>query len=69
MFASRLYRMAAARIGVPDYRTLVEQKLQSAADLYEFMMDRFYQGRAFVLELMIVVILAIEFVMLLGGVK
>src|SRR5262249_39133110 len=27
MFAARLYRMAAARIGVPDYRTLVEQKL------------------------------------------
>jgi hypothetical protein len=31
MFAARLYRMATAKIGVPDYRNLVEQKLQSAA--------------------------------------
>jgi hypothetical protein len=30
-FAARLYRMAAARIGVPDDRMLVEQKLQARA--------------------------------------
>jgi hypothetical protein len=69
MFAARLYRMAAARIGVPDYRTLVDQKLESARELYGFMMDRFYQGRAFVLELMVVVILVIELVFLFRGVK
>jgi hypothetical protein len=67
MFAARLYRMASARIGVPDYRVLVEQKLQSAADLYGFMMDRFYQGRAFILELMVVVILVIELAFLFRG--
>jgi hypothetical protein len=69
MFAARLYRMAAARIGVPDYRTLVEQKLESARDLYASMMDRFYQGRAFALELMVVVILVIELVALFRGGK
>src|SRR6185295_17388610 len=67
MYAARLYRMAAARIGVQDYRTLVEQKLQSAGELYAFMMDRFYQGRAFVLELMVVIILIIELVFLFRG--
>ncbi len=67
MFAARLYRMAAAKIGVPDYRALVEQKLQSAGELYSFMMDRFYQGRAFVLELMIVIILIIDLVFLFRG--
>ena len=67
MFAARLYRMAAAKIGVPDYRALVEQKLQSAGELYGFMMDRFYQGRAFVLELMVVIILIIELVFLFRG--
>jgi hypothetical protein len=67
MFAARLYRMAAARIGVPDYRTLVEQKLQSAGELYGFMMDRFYQSRAFILELMVVVILIIELIFLFRG--
>jgi len=67
MFAARLYRMAAAKIGVPDYRALVEQKLESAGELYAFMTDRFYQGRAFVLELMVVVILIIELVFLFRG--
>lgn len=69
MFAARLYRMAATKIGVPDYRTLVEQKLESAGELYGFMMDRFYQGRAFFLELMVVVILVIELVFLFRGIK
>jgi hypothetical protein len=52
---------------VPDYRMLVEQKLQSAGELYSFMMDRFYQSRAFVLELMVVIILIIELVYLFRG--
>ena len=69
MFAARLYRMAAGKIGVPDYRILVEQKLQSAGELYAFMMDRFYQGRAFILELMVVIILVIELVFLFRGTK
>jgi hypothetical protein len=69
MFAARLYRMAAAKIGVPDYRTLVDQKLESAGELYGFMMDRFYQGRAFVLELMVVIILVIELVFLFRGIR
>lgn len=60
MFYARMYRMASARVGVPDYRRLVEQKLQTAAALYEFMVDQFHQARAFVLELLVVLILLIE---------
>jgi hypothetical protein len=67
MFAARMYRLAANRIGVPDYRTLVDQKLNTAGELYRFMMDRFHQGRGFVLELMVVVILIIELVFLFRG--
>jgi hypothetical protein len=67
MFAARVYRLAAGRIGVPDYRNLVDQKLNTAGELYRFMMDRFYQGRGFVLELMVVVILIIELVYLFRG--
>ena len=69
MFAARLYRMAAIKIGVGDYRRLVDEKLQSAGELYRFMMDRFYQGRAFILEVMVVVILVIELVFLFRGIK
>ncbi len=66
-FAARVYRLAANRIGVLDYRTLVDQKLSTAGELYRFMMDRFHQGRAFVLEVMVVVILMIELVYLFRG--
>jgi len=67
MFAARMYRLAAAKVGVPDYRRLVDAKLHTAGELYRFMMDQFYQGRAFLLELMVVIILIIELVFLFKG--
>ncbi len=67
MFSARLYRLAAAKVGVPDYKMLVNHKLETARDLYAFMVEQFQQGRAFVLELMVVVILVIELIMLLRG--
>jgi hypothetical protein len=67
MFSARLYKLAASKIGVPDYKDLVQQKLKTAEELYHFMVDQFNQSRAFVLELMVVVILVIELVMLFRG--
>jgi hypothetical protein len=67
MFSARLYKLAASKIGVPDYKDLVKQKLDTAEELYRFMVDQFNQSRAFVLELMVVVILIIELVMLFRG--
>jgi hypothetical protein len=67
MFSARLYKLAAAKVGVPDYKDLVNQKLHTAEDLYRFMVDQFNQSRAFVLELMVVIILVIELVFLFGG--
>ena len=67
MFWARVYRLAAVKIGVLDYRKLVDEKLRTAADLYRSMMDRFYQGSAFVLELMIVIILIIDLIFLFRG--
>jgi hypothetical protein len=67
MFSARLYRLAAARLGVEDYRRLVESKLGAAGELYEFMMDQFHEGRAFVLELVIILILMIDLVFLFRG--
>jgi hypothetical protein len=64
MFNARMYRLAAARIGVTDYRDLVTEKLNTARDLYESMVNEFHQGRAFFLELMVVVILLVEIVFL-----
>jgi hypothetical protein len=67
MFSARFYRLAATKIGVPDYRNLVMQKLKTAEDLHTFLIDEFHQGRAFVLELMVVIILIIELVYAFRG--
>jgi hypothetical protein len=67
MFYARLYGMAAAKVGVPDYRRLVDQKLRTAGELYRFMVDQFNQTRSFVLELLVVIILVIDLVFLFRG--
>ena len=60
MFAARLYRLAAGKVGVTDYRNLVAQKLKTAEDLYDYMVEQYNQSRAFWLEVTVVLILLIE---------
>jgi hypothetical protein len=67
MFSARLYKLCAQKVGVPDYKDLVKEKLQTAEDLYKFMVEQFNQSRAFVLELMVVVILVIELIYFFKG--
>ena len=67
MFSARLYKLCAQKVGVPDYKDLVKEKLQTAEDLYRFMVEQFNQSRAFVLELMVVIILVIELVYFFRG--
>jgi hypothetical protein len=67
MFSARLYRLAATKVGVPDYKSLVNQKLHTAEELYRSLVDEFQASRGFVLELMVVIILVIELVFLFKG--
>ena len=67
MFSARLYKLAALKVGVPDYKDLVTQKVRTAEELYRFMVDQFNQSRAFFLELTVVIILVIELVYLFRG--
>ena len=67
MFYARMYRLVAAKVGGPDYRNLVEQKLKTAGELYQFMMDQFHQARGFALELVVVIILLIDLYFLFRG--
>jgi len=60
MFSARLYKLIASKVGVPDYKDLVTQKVNTAEELYRFMVDQFNQSRAFFLELTVVIILVIE---------
>ncbi|HUI85439.1 MAG TPA: hypothetical protein VL240_14530 [Candidatus Binatia bacterium] len=67
MFSARVYRLAAAKIGVPEYKNLVNEKLRTAEGLYRFLIDEFHQSRGFVLEVLVVIILVIELVYLFRG--
>ena len=67
MFSARLYRLAASKIGVPDYKSLTQEKLRTAEDLYRFLIDQFHQSRTFWLELLVVLILLIELVYVFHG--
>ncbi|MGA2905443.1 MAG: hypothetical protein ABSD98_16580 [Candidatus Korobacteraceae bacterium] len=67
MYSARLYRLAAAKVGVPEYKNLVNEKLHTAEALYRFLIDEFHQSRGFVLEVMVVIILVIELVYLFRG--
>jgi hypothetical protein len=67
MFYARAYRLAAAKVGAGDYRSLVDQKLRIAGELYEFMVNEFREARGFFLELLVIVILIIELVPIFRG--
>jgi hypothetical protein len=67
MFYARAYRLAASKVGASDYRSLVDQKLRTAGELYEFMVNEFREARGFFLEVLVVVILIIELVPILRG--
>jgi hypothetical protein len=67
MYSARLYRLAAAKVGVPEYKNLVNEKLHAAEGLYRFLIDEFHQSRGFVLEALVVIILVIELVYLFRG--
>ena len=67
MFSARLYRLAASKVGVYDYKSLTQEKLRTAEDLYRFLIDEFHESRTFWLEILVVLILLIELVYVFRG--
>ena len=63
VYYARLYRIAAARQGVNDYRNLVDEKLRTMAELYDFMVNEFNESRSFVLELAVAVMALLDVVL------
>ena len=66
-FYALAYRMAANRAGVPEYRDLVEKKLATARELYDFMMAQFNETRLFLLEAAITILCLLDVLLLLRG--
>jgi hypothetical protein len=60
IYYARIYELAATRIGLLDYRVLVDEKLKTAGDLYDFMVDQFNESRSFVLEVCIAILAVLD---------
>ena len=67
MFYARVYQLASSKVGVNDYRRIVDDKQGIARQLYDSMVSEFRDGRTFALELMVVIILVIELIFLFRG--
>jgi hypothetical protein len=63
VYYARVYRIAAARLGVNDYRNLVDEKLRTMGELYDFMVAEFNEARSFVLELAVAVMALLDVVL------
>jgi hypothetical protein len=67
VYYARVYRLAATRMGVHDYRNLVDEKLRTVGELYDFMTDQFNEARSFVVELGIAILALLDVIFLLRG--
>ena len=63
VYYARVYRLAAARLGVSEYRNLVDEKLRTMGELYDFMVDQFNESRSFVLELAVAVMALLDVIL------
>jgi hypothetical protein len=67
IYYAQVYRVAAARMGVNDYRDLVDEKLGAMGRLYAFMVDQFNEARSFVLEVGIAILALLDVILLFRG--
>ena len=65
IYYARLYRLAATRMGVPDYRNLVDEKLRTVGELYDVMVDQFNEARSFIVEFAIAILALLDVILLL----
>jgi len=64
-YYARVYRVISSKIGVNDYKALVNEKLKTAGELYEFMVAQFNERRMFALEVVVAVLVALDVILLL----
>lgn len=67
VFYARVYRLAEKRMGVGEYRELVDEKLDTIKELYEFMISQFYEKRSFVLEVAVAILALLDVIFLFRG--
>jgi hypothetical protein len=68
IYAVRLFRLAADRLGLDKWKADVEAKLETLDDIYRFAVELGAMARGQFLELTVVVILVLELVLILMGI-
>jgi hypothetical protein len=68
VYAARLFALAAARLGLNQWKASVQEKLRTLADIYRVAVEQASTARGEFLELTVVLILLIELALLLAGV-
>ena len=67
VYYARVYRLASTRIGLHEYRDLIDEKLRTVGELYDFMIDEFNEARSFVLEVAVAILALLDVIFLLRG--
>jgi len=68
IYTARLFGLAAARLGLTQWKASVRDKLTTLDGIYRFSVEHTAMARGEFLELIVVLILLLELVLLLGGV-
>ncbi|HVA32861.1 MAG TPA: hypothetical protein VNG31_01860, partial [Candidatus Baltobacteraceae bacterium] len=61
-YYARIYRTAATRLGLADWQHQIDTKLASVGDMYRFLSDRARNRRDEFLEVIIIVLIALELI-------
>ena len=59
-YYARLYRSIASRLGLADWQRLIDAKLRSVSEIYRVFQDQAQHARSELLEIIIVVLVAVE---------
>ncbi len=68
IYAVRLFRLIAARLGLETWKADVQAKLQTLDDISRFAVEQSASARGHLLELIVVLILVLELVLILMGI-
>ncbi len=68
-YYARIYRGIAARLGIEDWQRQIESKLDSVGEVYRFLIDQAQIARGEFLEIIVIVLIAIEVVVGILGLR
>ena len=62
-YYARIYRAAAVRLGLADWQRTIDSKLASVGDMYRFLIDQSRARRDEFMEIIVIVLIALEVVL------